>query len=144
MRLYSQKDTKLLIDGFRVEGYMDGAPIKVTFDGGEIEKTEGTDGPGLNMATPQGGTIAFTIREDSDFYNYAVGLYEAQLATGGIVILNATLFSGSQLIMTLNDALITRPGELSTGDKKQGGVEFKIVGKAIGGIGKGGGAVSFL
>src|SRR5699024_11343763 len=40
-------------------------PISYIWDGGEVDKTQGTDGPGINLATNQGSTLQITLRETS-------------------------------------------------------------------------------
>lgn len=129
-RIYGQKDSKILVNGVPIFNLMDGSSIRVVFDGGEVDKTEGTDGPGLNIATAQGGTVYFTIRETSVSYNYLMGLFQLESALTGVTV-SVVMMSGSRIVFTMPRALIGQPGELSTGDKKQGGVEFKIVGDII-------------
>ncbi len=128
-KIYSQKDCRLMVAGKPISMFMDGAPFRITFDGGEVEKTEGTDGPGLNRATGQGGTLSFTIRETSGDYSFLHGLWVAQGASGLTTI--ATFSSGAKVLYNLADCLISLPRELNTGDKKQGGVEFVIISRAI-------------
>lgn len=127
-KVYSQQDVTLLVKGIPISGYMDGTSIKVTFDGGEVEKTEGTDGAALNVATHQGATISFTLRETSESYLIMRGLFEAQQFASVISYLPCILITGGGVAVTMAQCAISPPGELATGDKKQGGVEFKIVG----------------
>jgi hypothetical protein len=110
---------------------MDGASIKVTYDGGEVEKTEGTDGAGLNVATHQGATISFTLRETSTDNNFLRGIFETQQFASVMQPVSAipcSLITGGGVIVAMTNCLISPPGELSTGDKKQGGIEWKVVG----------------
>lgn len=130
-RIYGQKNSRILINGKQITGFMDGATIKVSFDGGEVDKTEGTDGPGLNVATDQGGTISFTLRETTNDYQYLLRLWKQEEQNVGYTI-NCTFMSGSQIVLHMPRALISRPGELNTGDKKQGGIEFRVIGDSIG------------
>ena len=129
-RIYGQKNTRIIVNGRQITGFMDGAPVKVVFDGGEVDKTEGTDGPGLNVATEQGGTISFTLRETSNDYYYLLGLWQQEEEFIGYTV-SLTFMSGSQIILNLPRALIAKPGEWNTGDKKQGGIEFKVIGDSI-------------
>lgn len=129
-RIYGQKDTKVIINGVPIFNFMDGTSVRVTFDGGEVEKTEGTDGPGLNIATAQGGTVNFTIRESSINYNYLMGLFKLESALTGVTV-SCIVVSGSRIAHVMPRGLIGQPGELATGDKKQGGIEFKVIGDLI-------------
>jgi hypothetical protein len=126
--VYSQANTKVLVNGFEIRGFMDGTPITCTFDGGEIEKTEGCDGPALNMARRQGGTIKFIVRENSPSYLFLEGLQRAQYMADTALPCNVNVITGGGRIYELANCLIQQPGELATGDKKVGGIEFTIVG----------------
>jgi hypothetical protein len=127
-KIYSQVNTKLLVKGIPVSGFMDGTSIKVTYEGGEVEKTEGTDGAALNLATHQGATISFTLRETSDSYEVMRGLFLAQQSAPALSYVPCALLTGGGVAVAMSQCLISPPGELATGDKKQGGVEFKVVG----------------
>jgi hypothetical protein len=129
-RIYGQKDALLIINGRQIYGFMDGAPFKIQFDGGEVAKTEGTDGPGLNIATSQGGTFHFTVRESSPDYDFLLGIFALESDTTGVTVA-ATFVSGGQMVFDMPRCLLGLPGELSTGDKKQGGTEFMIIGDSI-------------
>jgi hypothetical protein len=130
-KIYSQKGIVLVVKGLPVSGFMDGSSIKVTFDGGEVEKTEGTDGAGLNVATHQGATISFTLRETSPFNTVLRGIFEAQQFGSilrDVAVVPCALITGGGVAVAMANCLISPPGELSTGDKKQGGIEWKVVG----------------
>ena len=128
-KIYQQKDCSVNISGRKIGGFMDGSSILVRFDGGEVAKTEGTDGPGLNRATAQGGTLEFTIRENSGDYQFLYGLFIAQSASG--LTTAATFSSGSKVLFTFMDAILSLPGEMNTGDKKAAGVKFTLISRAI-------------
>jgi hypothetical protein len=126
--VYAQANTSVLVDGVTIRGFMDGTPITCTFDGGEIEKTEGCDGPGLNMARRQGGTIKFSVRENSPSVPFMLALINTQYIADTALPINVTVISGGGRVFDLFNCLVQQPGELSTGDKKVGGIEFTIVG----------------
>ncbi len=132
--VYSQANTKVFVDGVLVRGFMDGASITCTYDGGEIEKTEGCDGPGLNMARRQGGTIKFTLRETSPSVPILSALSHLQFMADIVSPIVIEVITGGGLSYTMVECLIQQPGELSTGDKKTGGVEFTFVGNWLASI----------
>jgi hypothetical protein len=130
-KVYSQKGAVLNVKGLPISGFMDGSSIKVTWDGGEVEKTEGTDGAGLNLATHQGATISFTLRETSSDNSVLRGIFEAQQYAGvfgDVTVVPCALITGGGVAVAMANCLIGPPGELSTGDKKQGGIEWKVIG----------------
>ena len=64
-KVYNQKNMSLTIDGVNIQDFHEGATFVYTWDGGEVDKTQGTDGAGINIATNQGATLQFTLRETS-------------------------------------------------------------------------------
>lgn len=123
-KIYNQNALTLTIDGQKIQDYMDGSPVIFTFDGGEVQKTQGTDGPSINLATNQGVTIQFTLRETSRSLAFCIGLRQRQEMGGpGVSVIGRT---GADIIVSLIEGYISRPGQLTTGDKMQGGMQFTI------------------
>ena len=56
-KVYNQKNMSLTIDGVNIQDFHEGATFVYTWDGGEVDKTQGTDGAGINIATNQGATL---------------------------------------------------------------------------------------
>lgn len=126
---YNQAEVTLLVDGIPWQDLAEGASITVTYAGGEVSRTEGTDGAGVNIATEQGGDIKVRLREDSKSLNHARAIRRTQRnAVSGIGGVTVQLRSGTAVYHTLHNAFISLPGELSTGDKKMGSQEFVFVG----------------
>lgn len=122
--VYNQKGLTITIDGVNVQDYMDGASCIITLDGGEVQKTQGTDGAGINIATDQGATIQFTLRETSRSIKFLTDLRLRQSSgTGGVT---SVVRTGANILMTMPESYISRPGQLSTGDKTQGGLQFTL------------------
>lgn len=121
-RVYHQKNLTLTVDGATIQDFFEGASVVVTPDGGEVDKTQGTDGAGVNIATDQGKTIKFTLRETSRSRQFLKDLRTRQYNGGSGV--TVVLRTGADVLETLTEAFISREGELSTGDKKQGGIQY--------------------
>lgn len=123
-RVYNQKNTTLTIDGITIQDFAEGTSITLTLDGGEVQKTQGTDGAGINIATNQGGTIKFTLRETSRSISFLVALRLMQERGGdGCTVIVRT---GGDAVYSMTNGYISRAGELATGDKTQGTMEFTI------------------
>lgn len=123
--VYSQKNISVTVDGTTIQGFADGASIAVVHDGGEVEKTQGTDGPGINIASDQGMTLRFTLRETSPSHEFLRSLKRRQANGGsGVTVIMRT---GVDVLHTLSDAYISNPSELSSGDKTMGSVEYTII-----------------
>lgn len=123
--VYNQKNTTLTVDGTTIQDFMEGATITFTFDGGEVQKTQGTDGAGINIASNQGATIAFTLRETSRSRQFLSDVRKRQENGGdGVTVV---LRTGADVLETMTGAFIGQPGELSTGDKTQGGIQYTMM-----------------
>lgn len=121
-RTYNQKSNTVTVGGVTLQGFMDGASIVVQYDGGEVDKTQGTDGAGINLATAQGMTIQVTLREDSPSHAYLRSLFTRQEAGGGGV--QIVVRTGVNVLHTMPESYISLPAALNTGDKKQGGQQY--------------------
>lgn len=124
-RVYNQKNLTLTVDGVTIQDFFEGAVVTYIYDGGEVAKTQGTDGAGINLATNQGATIRFTLRETSRSRNFlrAIRLTQEAGGPGTMVVLR----TGADVLHTLTDAYISREGELNSGDKVQGGIEYQLM-----------------
>ena len=60
--VYNQASTSLIVDGNPIYDLFEGTSITYTWDGGEVAKTQGTDGAGINIATNQGSTMQCVYR----------------------------------------------------------------------------------
>lgn len=123
-RVYNQKALTITVDGVNITDFMDGASCIITLDGGEVQKTEGTDGPGINLATDQGSTLQFTLRETSRSIKFLNDLRLRQQS--GLAGVTAIVRTGANILLTMPDAFISRPGALNTGDKTQGGFQYTL------------------
>lgn len=123
--VYNQKNLTLTVDGVTIQDFFEGTSVVYTPDGGEVDKTQGTDGASINIATDQGSTIKFTLRETSRSHQFLADLRARQYNGGpGVTVV---LRTGADILHTLTDVYISRAGELSTGDKKQGGIQYTLM-----------------
>lgn len=123
-KVYNQKNMSLIVDGVQIQDFAEGTSFVYTFDGGEVQKTQGTDGASVNIATNQGATLQFTLRETSRSHNFLGALRRTQEVGGpGCVVV---LRSGADVLYTMTDGYISRPGQLSTGDKMQGSIQYTV------------------
>jgi hypothetical protein len=122
---YNQSQVTVLYDGIPLTDLGESACIKLTVDGGEVQKTEGTDGAGINIGTLQGATCKITFKETSPSLSILDSYVMAQQfgGLGGTL----TLLTGTLALHTLAPAFISTPGELSTGDKKMGAKEYTFI-----------------
>lgn len=123
--VYNQKNVSLTIAGVPIQDFAEGTTIVYTKDGGELQKTQGTDGAGINIATRQGPSLTFTLRETSRSRAYINGISLAQYeGAGGVPVV---LRTGAQVLHILDDAYVGQEGELSSGDKTQGPIQYMCI-----------------
>ena len=131
VRNYSQAAITVVVDGIPVQGLMEGASLTIGYAGGEVQVTEGTDGPGLNRATRQGGRIVIHLQEGSpDNERFNLLARRQDLFPNGPDT-SVAVYSGTERIFILGNSQIGVPGELTTGDKKQAGREYSFVGTVL-------------
>lgn len=95
-RVYNQKNMSLTIDGVNIQDFHEGATFVYTWDGGEVDKTQGTDGAGINIAANQGATLQFTLRETSRSIKFLSDLRLRQ-ENGGLISIAPTLTGPMQI-----------------------------------------------
>lgn len=123
--IYNQKNTRVIFNGIVTQGFASGTSITVEIIGGEADITEGTDGGGLNIATLQGIKIHATYRETSpsiEFFERQIQAQQNFSATSTVL-----LQTGADVKYTLLKCLVSKPENLSSGDKTQGDQEFVFV-----------------
>ena len=125
-KVYNQKNMSLPIDGVNIQDFHEGATFVYTWDGGEVDKTQGTDGAGINIATNQGATLQFTLRETSRSIKFLSDLRLRLRQENGGAGVTVVARTGAAILLTMTEGYISRPGQLSTGDKKQGSMQFTI------------------
>ena len=128
VRNYNQSTVTAVFNGTPIQGLMEGASYTVEYLGGGVETTEGTDGPGLNQATPQGGKITITIQEGSPSNAMLLENRRRQLQDVNAADDSLVIYSGVQAVFTLGNCLLSTPGELTSGDKKMGGRQYTFIG----------------
>lgn len=124
-RVYRQSWAGITYNGVQLQGLMDGAPIVVRHRGGEVDLTEGTDGSSVNIATDQGGEVEVTLRETATTHGFLYNQHRNQQHSGP----GATLivYTGVGAVISLTDAYVGMPSELSTGDKQMGSRTYRFV-----------------
>jgi hypothetical protein len=130
MRLtYNQQFTAITVDGVPMMKLGEGQSLKITAQGGEASRTEGTNGAGMNLSSDQGGDIEVTLQESSPSVQYLQAIKLRQMVD--TQPLTIVVYSGVMRLFTLTGALVSTPGELATGDKKQGAQTWTFKGPIL-------------
>ncbi len=123
--IYRQQVTAVIFNGLPLQGLAEGASVRIKPLGGNVQVTEGTDGPGINIAAKQGHIIEVDIREDSGDHEYLMDVNRNQAEGGPGVPL--ALYMGTDRVFSCAEAYVGAPGDLSTGDKKMGKQTYTFI-----------------
>lgn len=116
--VYRQQFVAASYNGTPLQGLMDSASIRVIHRGGELDLTEGTDGGDVNIATLQGAQVEIDLRETSTAHEFLFSQNRSQ--TNGGPGATLALYTGTGRTLTCSEMFVGAPGQLATGDKKQG------------------------
>lgn len=76
--IYIQAEHSILLDGVPVIGFADGDYMSFKADGNAATRTQGGDGPSMNISTAQGGVITLGLLPTSPILGKFYELREAQ------------------------------------------------------------------
>ncbi|MDR1534726.1 MAG: hypothetical protein LBU64_06445 [Planctomycetota bacterium] len=117
-KVYRQKYVVCTYNGVLLQGQGEGGSYVVRHRGGEVELTEGTDGGDINLAADQGIQIDITFRETADAHEFLWNMHRSQ--GNGAPGATLAIITGTGRTLTAPDCFVSMPGELATGDKRQG------------------------
>ena len=101
MNLYGQGRHIVVVDGIPLTGFAEGDFISIKADGNAAQRTQGGDGPAMNLTVAQGGQVTLSLLPTSP----AIGLmYQIR----GAQLVNPRLFN--VVVMTGVDEVITAAG----------------------------------
>lgn len=99
INLYAQNRHVLIVDGVPLAGFAEGDHIRVKLDGNAAQRTQGGDGPSMNITTEQGGMISIgllptspalgTLYEIRDAQKRNPRMFSVVLLTGVEEVINA-------------------------------------------------------
>ncbi len=78
INLYAQNRHTLIIDGVPISGFADGDWAQVKVEGNVAARTQGGDGPAMNLSTPQGGAITVNILPTSPALGILYSIRDSQ------------------------------------------------------------------
>ena len=59
--LYQQSLNAVVVAGIPLSGFAEGDWMAIELDGNAAERTQGGDGPSMNLSVPQGGKITISL-----------------------------------------------------------------------------------
>jgi len=101
INLYAQGRHVLIIDGVPCTGFAEGDHIQVKLDGNAANRSQGGDGPAMNLSVAQGGKFTCSLQPTSPVLGILYALRDEQMS-------NPRLFS--LVLMTGVEEVITATG----------------------------------
>lgn len=117
-QVYRQQFISCTYNGVVLQGLGEGGSFLLRHRGGEVELTEGTDGGDINLATDQGLQADVTLRETATTHEFLWAQHRSQGA--GAPGATLVILTGTGRTISMPEAYVGMPGELTTGDKRQG------------------------
>lgn len=78
INLYGQNQHIILVDGVPLQGFAEGDFIQIKLDGNAAVRTQGGDGPSMNLSTAQGGQLVIGLLPTSPSIGPLYAIREAQ------------------------------------------------------------------
>lgn len=78
INLYAQNRHTVVVDGVPLSGFAEGDYIEVTLEGNAAQRTQGGDGPAMNLSVEQGGKISIGLNPISPALGEMYGIRDAQ------------------------------------------------------------------
>ena len=120
--LYAQNRHILIVDGQHWTGFADGDYIDFEFHGNAATRTEGGDGPSMNLSSPQGGTVTIGLKVDSPSLGSAYELRDAQRSNPRYI--NIQLVTGTEEVITASGCMFAKLPASRTGGPVQSPRQF--------------------
>ena len=111
--LYMQQRHTIVIDGVPCSGFAEGDYIQVKLDGAAAARTQGGDGPAMNVSVDQGGQIMISLNPISPVLGVLYGIRDAQKVTPRMF--SIVLMSGVEEIITASGCAFGDLPQFSTG-----------------------------
>jgi len=111
--IYMQQRHTLIIDGVPINGFAEGDYIRVKLDGNAAQRTQGGDGPTMNLTVKQGGQLNISLLPTSPALGTLYALREKQHTNPRLF--SVVLMSGVEEVITASGCAFGDLPEFSTG-----------------------------
>lgn len=100
LNLYSQNRHTVVVDGVALAGFAEGDYIQVKKDGNAAQRTQGGDGPAMNISTDQGGQITIGLNPTSPALGFLYEIREQQRVFPRLI--SIVLITGTEEVIIAN------------------------------------------
>ena len=124
INLYAQNRHTLIVDGVAIQGFAEGDFLSVKQDGNAAARTQGADGPSMNISSAQGGNITIELQPTSPALGQLYALREQQLREPRMF--SIVLVSGVDETINAAGCAFGEQPQFSTGGPTMQGRQFSI------------------
>ena len=122
INLYAQNRHIVIVDSEHWTGFTDGDYINFEFHGNAATRTEGGDGPSMNLSAAQGGTVTIGLKVDSPSIGLAYELRKAQEKNPRFI--NIQLVTGTEEVITASGCMFAKLPAFRSGGPVQSPRQF--------------------
>lgn len=122
INLYAQNRHVVIVDGIPITGFGDGDFISVKVDGNAAQRTQGGDGPAMNITVAQGGQVTLGLLPTSPAIGPLYALRDAQQLNPRLF--SVVLMSGVEEVISANGCAFGDLPQFATGGPEQKAREF--------------------
>ena len=120
--LYAQNRHIVIVDGQHWTGFADGDYLNIEAHGNAATRTEGGDGPSMNLSAAQGATITIGLMPTSPSLGLAYETREAQIKKPRFV--NIQLITGTEEVISAAGCMFAKLPAARTGGPAQSARQF--------------------
>ena len=122
LNLYGQQRHIVVVDGISLNGFAEGDYLQFKADGNAATRTQGGDGPSMNLSTPQGGQVTLSLNPTSPAIGPMYALREQQRANPRLF--NISVVTGVEEIIQANGCAFGDLPQFSSGGSTMQGRQF--------------------
>lgn len=122
--IYMQARHSLVVDGVPVVGFAEGDFLQVKLDGNAAQRTQGGDGPAMNLSVEQGGNLTLSLLPTSPALGVLYGIREAQKLNPRLF--SVVLMSGVEEVITAGGCAFGDLPQFQTGGPTMQPRQFSI------------------
>lgn len=120
--IYMQARHTLIIDGVPITGFADGDHLQIKPEGNAAARSQGGDGPAMNISVDQGGQITISLLPTSPALGTLYSLRDAQKLSPRLF--GIVLMSGVEEVITGAGCAFGELPQFSTGGPTMQGRQF--------------------
>jgi len=120
--LYNQSLNAVVVDGVQISGFMEGDWMEIKPEGNAADRTKGGDGPSMNVAVAQGGTVTISLMPTSPALGALYALRQLQQAAP--TLFSIVIQTGVQELIAAAGCAFGEMPQFTTGGPKMTARKF--------------------